>query len=359
MPLFLIQSKMMLKNLTWQSYLFFTILFAVCCTDPEPRKTVNVDHIELPPIRIERFDRALDSLAGDNALEKHVAWKAAYGPFYRDFIEHILHLGPVDDDAAVAATLGQIAQTADFQALADSVQKTFAGVLPAQEAGLEDAFRRVRYYFPEAELPQRFIGFFSGFALQTPIGEDYIGIGLDLFLGAESPFYPAIVAQFPLYISRRFTPEHIVPNVVWAFIDSEIVPSGDPGGTVLEQMLHHGKMMYLMDLLLPETADSLKIGYTEKQLAWAQHFEVQIWDWFVSENLLYQSGHSLSQKYFGEAPFTVGLGERNESAPKLGIFIGWQLVRSYMERHPETSVPALLELRDAQAFLKAARYRGR
>lgn len=349
----------MLKSLTWQSYLFFVVLLASSCGRPEPRKAVNVDHIELHPIRIERFDRALDSLTEENALAKHRYWKVAYGSFYRDYIERVLKIGQVDDDLAVAQILGQISNSGDFRALRDSVlAKTID--LRVKENELEDAFKRVRYYLPDAELPARFIAFFSGFALQTPIGNDYIGIGLDLFLGAESAFYPAIVDQFPLYISRRFTPDHIVPTVIRGYIENEILPTDRSSAhTTLDQMLHYGKQMYLMDLFLPETADSLKIGYTEKQMAWARHFESQIWQMFVSENLLYQSDRALSVTYFGEAPFTAGLGERNESAPKLGIYIGWQLVRKYMARHPETTVLELLAFHDAQAFLEEARYRGR
>jgi hypothetical protein len=32
--------------------------------------------------------------------------------------------------------------------------------------------------------------YFSGFKAQTTVGDGYFGIGLDLFLGANSRFYP-------------------------------------------------------------------------------------------------------------------------------------------------------------------------
>ncbi|MBK1440145.1 hypothetical protein JHJ32_09125 [Parapedobacter sp. ISTM3] len=74
---------------------------------------------------------------------------------------------------------------------------------------------------------------------------------------------------------------------------------------------------------MPDVADSLKIGYTGQQWAWANRFERDIWAWFLQENLLYEADYNRIQKYLGEAPFTPELGEQNESAPKLGVFIGW------------------------------------
>ena len=37
---------------------------------------------------------------------------------------------------------------------------------------------------------------------------------------------------------------------------------------LIEQMIEKGKQWWLMDKFLPETADSVKTGYTQKQLEW-------------------------------------------------------------------------------------------
>nr|WP_079715265.1 hypothetical protein [Parapedobacter luteus] len=79
----------------------------------------------------------------------------------------------------------------------------------------------------------------------------------------------------------------------------------------------------------------------------------------MQENLLYEADYNRIQKYLGEAPFTPELGEQNESAPKLGVFIGWQMVRKYMDRNPETTLTELLDISDAQTILDGSKYRGR
>ncbi len=340
---------------SYRNFLIVPIVFLiVSCTQTTSRMPVDVSQVALDDIHIERFDRAFGSLTTDSLTDPatvlHQQWKTTYGRFYKDFIERMLRIGSIDDDRATPLLLAGIAGKPDFDSLKRSVEEVFPD-LADQEAQLTDAFRHIRYYLPEAPVPSRFVAFFSGFAVQIPVGEDYIGIGLDLFLGADSKFYPGLTGTFPRYISRRFTPDHLVPRVMESYIYEEIL--GEPGqnATFLDQMLYHGKAMYLMDMALPLVADSLKIGYTDKQLAWATHFQDQVWEWMVSGELLYQTDHSKINRYFSEAPFTTGLGEKNESAPKLGIFMGWQLVRRYMERFPETSIPQLMEMTDGYQIL--------
>ncbi len=122
-------------------------------------------------------------------------------------------------------------------------------------------------------------------------------------------------------------------------------------------MIYSGKVMYFMDMVLPDLADTSKIGYTGAQLKWCQQFQSKIWAWFLDQNLLYETDYPKIQKYLTEAPFTPGLGEKNESAPKLGIWTGWQIVREYMDKHPEVTLPALMADNDAQKILNGSHYK--
>lgn len=344
---------MMLNFRCRQIYLFFSIIILFGC---KQRERVDLSQIELD-IRIERFEQALDSLTAANIPEKNEQWKRQYGAFYYDYMRFMLEAGDPDDSAAITGVLSEVIQTPDYTALSRALQKAYPD-MNEQELRLTDAFKHILYYFPDTEVP-RFISYLSGFGVQTPIGEDYIGIGLDMFLGADSEFYPALRGSIPFYISRRFTPENIVPRVVEAYAREELFPYPDVESHLLDQMVHHGKILYFMDQVLPDVADSLKIGYTTAQMEWARNYERDIWAWFLSEELLYDYDFHRTQKHLGEAPFTPELGEQNESAPKLGLFLGWNIVRQYMARNPEVSLPELMAMDDGQAILDGSRYRGR
>ncbi len=343
----------MLKINVPQIYGFFLIIMLFSCGRD---RRVDVSHIDVE-ITIERFDRALDSLRPGNVTAKNREWMDRYGYFYADYMQHMLEVGNPLDSARLASLLTQVIATDDFNALKASVYETYPN-LSAQETGLTDAFKHLTYYFPDIDVP-RFIAFFSGFAVQTPIGQDYIGIGLDMFLGADSKFYPALRESIPYYLSRRFTPENIVPRTVERYIREVLYPQDDLDVTLLQHMVYQGKVLYAMERVMPDVADTLKIGYTAQQWSWANRYERDIWAWFLQENLLYEADYNRIQKYLSEAPFTPELGENNESAPKLGVFIGWQIVRAYMDRHPDTPLPELLGMSEAQAILDGSRYRGK
>ncbi len=343
----------MLKINLPQIYGFFLIIMLFSC-DGETR--VDVSHIDVD-IKIERFDRALDSLRPDNGLAKNREWLDRYGYFYADYMQYMLEAGNPLDSVRLAAVLTQVIETDDFKALKASVHETYPN-LKAQEVGLTDAFRHLKYYFPDIAIP-RFIAFFSGFAVQSPVGEDYLGIGLDMFLGADSKFYPALRESIPSYLSGRFTPENIVPRTVESYVREELYPQNDLDVTLLQHMVYQGKVLYVMDRVMPDVADTLKIGYTAQQWEWAERYERDIWAWFLQENLLYEADYNRVQKYLSEAPFTPELGEHNESAPKLGVFIGWRLVQAYMKRYPETTLPELLGISEAQVILDGSKYRGK
>lgn len=113
-----------------------------------------------------------------------------------------------------------------------------------------------------------------------------------------------------------------------------------------------------MDKMLPNLSDSLKIGYTKEQMVWAANYQQDIWAWFLEEDLLFDTDYQRIQKHLGDAPFTPELGNQHESAPKLGVFIGWQIVKKYMENHPSIPLNQLLQFTDAQQLLKDSKYKG-
>lgn len=336
---------------TKQIYLSFAIclLFAACTH----HKKVDVSNIPVN-VKIERFDYDFDAMGKKPMAIQSAYLQKKYGAFYADYIERILRAGSIRD-TDYFTVLRQVFANKAYHDLKHDVDSVYPD-MHQQEAALTDAFRRIKYYFPKQKLPKVY-AYFSGFQAQTSIGDGYFGIGLDLFLGRDSRFYPALIENFPRYVSRRFTPDNIAPRVAEGIIREDMFPEKDEDKTLLSKMIYNGKIMYMMDLILPDVADTTKIGYTTAQMQWCQDFKPQIWGYFMEENLLYDTDELKTQKYLGEAPFTPGLGEKNESAPKLGIWTGWQIVRQYMEKHPDVTLPQLMANQDAQQILKDSKYR--
>jgi gliding motility-associated lipoprotein GldB len=340
------------SNKIKQIYLIFSIclILAACGRS----KKIDVSNIPID-VKIERFDHDFDALRTKPMQQQAAYLQKKYGIFYSDYVEQVLEAGTIRD-TAYYNVLRQVFAGKAYNDLKHDVDSVYPGNMDKQNAELTDAFRRIKYYYPQKNLPKVF-AYFSGFKAQTAIGNGYFGIGLDQFLGADSRFYPALTATFPHYISKRFNAENIAPRVVEGIAREDMFPENDNDRSLLAKMVYNGKILYFMDQVLPDAVDSTKIGYTNQQMSWCTEFQSKIWGFFLEQNLLYETDYQKIQTYLSEAPFTPGLGEHNSSAPKLGIWTGWQIVRQYMEKHPEVTLPQLMAMTDAQKILNESKYR--
>lgn len=332
----------------WQIYLIF--LFAITFISCSHSNRPDVSNIQVD-IKIERFDQELFNGKNKDVVnvDKQLALK--YGVFYDDFIHRIL-----DSKYSNTESLANLYHDQAYTDLSKEVDSVFPN-LNVQEEGLNETFKYIKYYYPKAKIP-KFISFASGFAYQMPVGDNYLGIGLDMFLGKDSKFYRAIVQSVPLYLSRRFTPEYIVPRVAETYAHEELFAEPDDNRTLLSKMIFQGKILYFLDQVLPENVgDSTKIGYTQQQLDWAQNFEGDIWAYFLENNYLYETDYQKIQVFLSEGPFTPGLGENRDSAPKLGVWMGWQIVKKYMKTHPDITLQELMADNDAQKILNQSKYK--
>lgn len=340
---------MMNNTKRFQIYLIFLCVtaFFSCRQGNKP----NVDHIKLD-IKIERFDRDLYKGKSADIIKIDSQLRKKYSVFYDDYVHRMV--GDLSySNQEILRTLYKDQAYTDLNQEADSVFKNMG----AAEKELTRTFKYIKYYYPDIRIP-RFIAFISGFAVQTPIGDGYMGIGLDMFLGKNSKFYRAIIKSVPLYLSRRFAPEYVVPRLTETFAREELFPQRDENRSLLSKMIENGKVLYFMDQVLDDkTPDTVKIGYTTKQLNWCKTFEGNIWAYFLQNDLLFETDFQKIQMYVSEAPFTPGLGEKNDSAPKLGVWTGWQIVRKYMQENPNISLQQLMTEQDAQKILSAAKYK--
>ena len=179
-----------------------------------------------------------------------------------------------------------------------------------------------------------------------------------MFLGSGSKYYPALRQSIPNYISRRFNKENIPPRIIEAFVREDMFQELDKSKSLLSKMIYNGKVLYFMDQVLTEAPDSLKIGFTKTQIEWCQTSESSIWAYLLQNNLLYETDYMKIQKYLTEAPFTPGIGN-GDSAPKLGVWTGWQIVRKYMNNNPNVSLQELMKEQDEQKILNKSRYKPR
>src|SRR5205823_2493966 len=110
-------------------------------------------------------------------------------------------------------------------------------------------------------------------------------------------------------------------------------------------------------LTRPDLADTLKIEYTKEKLKWCLDNETEVWAHFIKEDLLYGTDEKKNMKYLNDAPYTTAENVPVESAPRLGEWLGWRIIKSYMKGNPSVTPGQLFSDKDYKKVLNLSHYR--
>jgi len=223
------------------------------------------------------------------------------------------------------------------------------GDFTEQEMELTSLFQHVKYYFPKYEVP-RIVTLTSEvqYDNRVVLTDSLLLLGLDNYLGSEHHFYRSISK----YISKGLDRQYLTSDVASAF--AKTINRYPRNRTFLSRMVYYGKELYLKDKLMPKASDAQKINYTEDEMVWARENEEQIWRYFVERELLYSTASELDRRFLDPAPFSKFRLELDSESPgRLGRYVGWQIVRAFMNKNPEVTLTELLDIPADEIFKKS------
>lgn len=235
----------------------------------------------------------------------------------------------------------------DEQELFAETQKVFSDVEEEKEQ-LISLFKHVKYYNPRFVSP-KVITMLTNIDYNNRIvyTDSLLLVSLDAYLGEKHEFYN----DYPAYVKQNNTKKHIVVDVAKAIVGKQMLPS--MARSFIDKMIYRGKKMYLLDAYLPNVADAVKIGYSQKKLEWAESNEEQIWMYFIEKDLLYSTSKDVDKRFLDLAPFSKFYMEEDSQSPgRIGEWIGWQIVRSYMQKN-DVSLHQLLQTKEDVIFKKS------
>ena len=323
-------------------------LFA--CNNKEGIPDVSAIEVDIP---IERFDNSFFSIDSNDISNGLRKVQQQHPDFYTDFMQNILGVSGVDTNQNTILVTKEFLR--GYLPVHDSLQLKYKKTDWLQKE-LEKAFQYVKYYFPNYKTGKAvlFTGPFDAPGVASVNAG--IAIGLQQFAGKDFSVYQSPMGQelFPTYISKRFAPEYITANCMKAVVE-ELFPDKSGDKPLIDQMIEKGKRWYLLDKFLPTTPDSIKTGYTEKQLNWCSENEGLIWSYLFKNENLNSLSPAVLQTYIGEAPFTQGFSQ--EFSPgNIGQWIGWQIVKKFVTKNPDM-IPQDIMRTEAKKILDEAKYK--
>ena len=306
----------------------FVLLFGCNDSDKTEEEIANIPL----DLKISRFDREFAS-AGEEGL-----------PALRKMYPYLF---PAPDSVWIAKMQDSL-QIELFQEVGNAFRS-----FEEEEEGFENLFKHIKYYFPEYEVPKVItVTNDVDYNNRIILTDSLLFISLDNYLGSQHKYY----GGFQRYVAQSLDRNFLVSDVASAFA-KQVVPR-PRDRTFLARMVYFGKELFLKDKLMPSVEERRRIGYSAEEMDWANANEEPMWRNFIENEYLYSTDTKLNQRFLEPAPFSkFGLELDNESPGRLGRYVGWQIVKAFMENNT-VSLKQLMTL-PAEEIFKKSNYKPR
>ncbi len=300
-------------------------------------------------VKFVRFDKELFALPLKDTLTEISELSNKYPDFFNLFTSRIIRIGRVGDKEFPRLLARFLTDTMILN-VERIVNKNFTD-FEETEKQINRAFKYYQYHFPGKEVPTIFV-YTSGFNQSVVTYKNSIGISLDKYLGRNCRYYKKL-STAPQYKITNMHKAKIPSDVAYAWASAQFGEQSR-ATNLIGNMIYQGKLMYFVDALLPDVNDSLKIGYTTKQLDFCENNEAEMWKYLVERKMLFSTKRMDIIRYINDGPTTSGFPL--EAPGRAGIWLGWQIVRQYMKKFPETTLKKLMQNNDYQQILNDSEY---
>ena len=306
--------------------------------------------IEAVEVEIVRFDNAQLAVRPDSVKQDIEQLYANYELFMPIFVEGILGL-QTEDTAYLCEMYAQFLTDTvmGFAQTNTTAQELFANVDSLQEA-LNTGFSRLHFLYPEWEIPTLYL-FVSGFNSSVMYYEDIMGVGVDMYLGSDYPYYNQVVYDYQKQTMRKACVAGDVLSMYLAYH----ISYNSKYNRLLEQIIFRGKQLFLLAQLLPNEPVWEVIGYSKEQWDWCEQYEQAIWNRIMQKRDLFKTESNVLSSYMNDGPFTAEVTQ--DSPGRLGVWVGWRIVDSYMRNNKDVTLRELMNENDAQKILEQSYYK--
>lgn len=325
--------------------LLVVFCFALFQSCGDARWKVDTDKVEYSG-EILRLDRDLFDLENGFSANDLMALKPKYGEFLDIYLTQIMQVG-APDNPMTANLYARFLEDPDWLGLQSVIESKHPD-LDAPSRELENAFKRYSVLFQDSELP-KIVAYNSGFNVGIYPEKKYLGIGLEWYSGNDLEIFNRLPPDlFPQYKRDKMMPEFMAVNALkgWLLVNYEDKMHGD---NLLHRMAYSGKILYIASVLMEDVSDRVLLNYTRQQIDWCEKNEYDIWKYLLENDLIFSEGAKEVSSLMNDGPFTTGMPP--ESPGGVGNYIGYKMIKSFMERNKEVSLVQLMKMENDRQFL--------
>lgn len=320
----------MIRKIFYFPYIFFFLL-ASCTSNPFDVDVSNVsvhhEYVDLDSLIVTSNESLINEMKKYNSSE-----------ILTYELEYCLGIGALND-SSTSISLKRFIQDPYIARVEKIINKDIRPSLQDYKSEINDGFRHLKFYFPKGKLPNKVFFINSLYVNSVFCSENEVGIGLERYLGENTDVIQELPTQeFFQWMKEGMNQDFLVRDVLTTWIFTHYFQPSE--GTLVEQMIHWGKVFYLLEACLPDQPKHVIIRYTKTDYDWALKNEYQAWKYLVSQELVFSKNERDISNFLNEGPFTVGLPEKGPD--RIGQYLGWKIVHSYMEQNENISLKQLL-----------------
>jgi len=209
-----------------------------------------------------------------------------------------------------------------------------------KENRITDAFRYFTFHFKSAPLPYRVI-YMNKLFSNIHCSDSAITIAPESYLDSESEIISSIPKnQLYEWQKNRMDLQYLERDIAFNWIQVQLFDEIDK--QLAQHIIQAGKILYATNACFPEAEESYILRYSEQDWNWAEQNEDLTWDHLVKEQLLFKNNRRDKANFLNAGPTTVGLPD--ESPDRMGQFLGYKMVKGFMEENKKVSLQELLKI---------------
>ena len=298
-------------------------------------------------VKVHRYDKLLDEYISLNSFSALQKMGSEYPQETKFLIEDVLSIGSVSDDNINLRLREYYSDTILRRLYRDAMAKYQD--MSHIERDFTRAFKRLKRELPHMNVP-RVYAQISALNQSVVVGDSILGFSLDKYMGADYPLYRHFYYS---YQCRTMSPERIVPDCMAFYLLSEYPFPWEWHRTLLDQILHRGKIHWVVAQILGYETLEEELGYTLEEGNWCRERREHIWQYLVESGQLHSTDPMLVDVYLQPAECTYPLGV--DSPGEVGVWLGLQLIDEFMAKNKNMGIADLLRETDYRSILKSLR----
>lgn len=320
--------------------IFFALLLlpllSACGNDPLDVDTSNVS-MNISYLDMDETFRNSDSLQLIAAMKEY---RSSVKDVYEYEFGHCLNMGNVPD-TALFGSISAFLSDPYVSRLEKRIAEKFKDKTAIKEK-ITDGFKHLKAHFPSEKYPKHIVFVNSLFRSSAASFDHDIAIGLEQYLGSKTDVIKELPSkEYFEWYKDGMDAKFLERDVLASWISANIMEA-PKSGSLAEFMIHWGKILYFVQAAFPEADLAVIIRYSEADLKWAEDNEYAFWKYLVDQNLLFVMDERTKANMLQEGPFTPGLPEKGPD--RLGQYLGWKMVRQYMENHSDLPLSKLKDI---------------